>query len=146
MLSESYSPYIITDFYEKYKVFMKIRHILDNKKKVAATLAGAAAAGLLNGIFGAGGGIILVYLYSKLIDDGRDLFASVVMSAAAMSAVSAVTYLFDGAVDTSLLARYAIPALVGGAIGGLVVDKVKTGWLRMIFAVLLIVSGINMAF
>ena len=39
-----------------------------------------------------------------------------------------------------------VPAVLGGAVGAFLVDKMQTKWLNTIFAALVIYSGINMIF
>ena len=128
---------------------------MENNKKTTARMCAVlifgAAAGFVNGFLGAGGGIILMYMFRRLSmgnsekgDKTRDIFASVVATVLPLSAVSAAVYGAKGMGDTSLLLKLAVPAAVGGVIGAFLTDKLDTKILRKIFAIIMITGGINM--
>ncbi len=125
---------------------MKIRVDAKEKKKLIAAVFCASLSGILNGLFGAGGGILLTYMFFKLSKSIGDAFASVVMTVALMSIVSAWRYFAMGAVDVDMLEGFVIPAVVGGYFGAWLSGKMNGRILRIIFAVMLVISGINMAF
>ena len=135
----------IAEIYEKYKVFMKIRLDDRDKRRLFWALVCAALSGVLNGLFGAGGGIVLTFMYGRLCRGWGDAFASVVLTVMLMSIVSAWRYFADGAVDTELLSRLIVPAAVGGYLGAWISGRIKTEIIRIIFSVMLVISGINMA-
>lgn len=110
-------------------------------------LAGAVS-GLINGYLGSGGGILLMFVYMYIAKssgaDGRDCFAETVITVLPMTIVSAIIYERTGNADLSEVGRYIAPALIGGLIGGILTDKISTKILKLIFAVIMIWSGINM--
>lgn len=107
-----------------------------------------AAAGFVNGLLGAGGGIIMVYAFSSVYDkddDGvKDAFASTVAAILPISVVSALTYTFSGAAQLSLLPRYILPAAAGGLLGARFMGTISAAWLKRIFALTVIYAGINL--
>lgn len=115
-------------------------------------LLGAAglAAGVVNGLLGAGGGIIAVWALNwalgKHISDRRDSFANALVTMLPVSAVSAVGYGLRGLADSRELGILVVPALLGGFCGALILDKIDIKWLRMIFAGVIIYSGVSMLF
>lgn len=106
------------------------------------------AAGLANGLLGAGGGIIITFAFAKLLgnheDAGRDIFANVVAAMLPMTAISAIIYALGGKFDIKESAPFLLPAVIGGIIGALLLGKINTKWLKRIFAVLVIFSGARM--
>ena len=108
-------------------------------------LAGMSA-GIVNGFIGTGGGIILVLVLSKTMghEKTRDTFATVIAAVLPMSAVSAVSYAIQGNVPFIETAVYIIPAIGGGVIGALLLDKIEVRWLKIIFSGLVVYSGIRM--
>lgn len=113
-----------------------------------STAALGAAAGFVNGLLGAGGGIIMVYAFSAVYDKDdngvKDAFASTVAAILPISVVSALTYTFNGAVELSLLPRYIIPAAAGGLLGARLMGSISALWLKRIFALTVIYAGISL--
>lgn len=115
------------------------------KFDVAKTLllgALALIAGGVNGFLGTGGGIILVYALGALTkNDKKDNFATTLCATVPMSLVSLISYANNGNIDTSLTKTLVFPAIIGGVVGALLTDKIKTKYLSILFALLVIYSG-----
>ena len=101
-------------------------------------------AGMANGLFGGGGGSVLVPVltgYCRL--DQRKAFATSVAVILPLCALSVGIYLLRGGLD--LMA--ALPYLLGGAVGGWAGGKgfkgVKIPWLKRAFGLLLIYGGVR---
>ncbi len=118
---------------------------MDSKKgkTVWYTLAGAAA-GVVNGFFGGGGGQVLVPLLAgKCGLDQRKAFATSVAVIAPLCALSAAVYWFRGQLDLALALPYLAGGLVGGWVGGRVFKKLSMVWLRRGFALLILYGGVK---
>lgn len=113
------------------------------------------AAGVVNGLLGAGGGIIILYLIRAqnrkrqadgITGDGgeRDSFATVVAVMLPVSLVSALSYASRGNIDLAQMAPLAIPAMAGGTLGAYLTDRLPVAAVRAAFALLVIFSGIRM--
>lgn len=114
------------------------------KKRLAPILTGAAA-GLVNGFFGAGGGMIVLPLLEHTTDlSAQKRFATSVTIILPLSAVSVAVYLLRG----GAFAAQAVPYLVGGAAGGVlagvVLKKLPTKLLRIVFALFLVWGGVRL--
>ena len=114
---------------------------MDKKWKVR--LSGAAA-GLVNGLFGGGGGTVLVPLLTGWCKtEQKRALASCVAVILPFCVLSAVIYLLR----TGLSLLMALPYLLGGAAGGFLagkwLKKLPVLWLRRLFGALLLVSGIR---
>ena len=106
-------------------------------------LAGAAA-GVVNGFFGGGGGMVLVPLLAgKCGLDQRKAFATSVAVIAPLCALSAGIYWFRGDLELTAALPYLIGGLAGGLIGGKVFRKLSMVWLRRGFALLLLYGGVR---
>ena len=118
-------------------------------RKMGAMTLGFLA-GLLNGLLGAGGGIILVRGADKVLPreyrDGRDVFANALAVMLPISAVSAIAYVLRGSVHGLEFSKFILPAVIGGAGGGLLLAVIDTRLLRLIFSALVVWSGITMIF
>ena len=106
--------------------------------------------GLINGLLGAGGGILLVRGAVRVLPreyrDGRDVFANALCVMLPLSAVSAIAYVLRGSVHGLDFAPFMLPALIGGVGGGLLLAVIDTRLLRLIFSALVVWSGITMIF
>ncbi len=108
----------------------------------------AVAAGICNSLIGAGGGIIMSFSLARLsgedFPDKRNIYSN---SQAAMipgCALSCFIYSIRGSLDLSVSPYIALPAALGGLVGSLLLPKVKLGWLKGAFALLVIWSGYRM--
>lgn len=118
-------------------------------KKPGALMLGFLA-GFLNGLLGAGGGIVLVRAAEGVLPreyhDGRDIFANALSVMLPISAVSAIAYVMRGSVHGFEFSRFILPAILGGAGGGLLLAVIDTRLLRLIFSALVVWSGVTMIF
>ena len=102
------------------------------------------AAGLVNGFFGGGGGMVLVPLLTgKCGLDQRRAFATSIAVVAPLCALSASIYYFRGALDPRAALPYLAGGLVGGFVGGKVFKKLSMVWLRRAFALLILYGGVK---
>lgn len=109
--------------------------------RLAPVVAGGLA-GLINGFFGGGGGMILVpLLVSRCKLSQQQAFATSVAVIFPLCALSAAIYLFRGSVDISAALPYLAGGLTGGLLGGRIFRRVNARWLRRIFALLLLYGG-----
>jgi len=121
----------------------------------AVALAGAGAvAGVLAGLFGIGGGAILVPVFYQLfgmlhIDDAVRMHLSVGTSLAIIVPTSIRSFMAHrkrGAVDLQLLRSWILPVPLGVISASLVAASVSSAVLRAIFAVIAILVGLRMLF
>ena len=108
--------------------------------------AAGLGAGFVNGLLGAGGGIIVIFALTKLI--GGDIlqknavFGNALCVMLPISVLTCVMYAERGYMSLGGFGVFAIPALLGGLVGGLVLGKLDTAMLKKGFAGLVIISGI----
>lgn len=114
------------------------------KKRLAPWLNGAAA-GLVNGLFGAGGGMVLLPLLSRTTDlEQHELFACSVCIILPISLVSAGVYLLRGGSFLSEAVPYLIGGVLGGAVAGLTLRKLPTKWLHRALGVFILWGGVRL--
>lgn len=114
--------------------------------KKRAALIGAAS-GLLNGLFGSGGGIIAVPLLEKSGEEPKKAHAESLAVILPLSVASAAVYLFRNGDILSGRDLWIIPAgLAGAALGSVFMKKLPVAILKKIFGVLLIISGARILF
>ncbi len=108
------------------------------KKWLAPGLAGGAA-GIVNGFFGGGGGMVLVpLLISQCGLDRRKALASSVAIILPLCVLSAGIYYAQGNLDIKAASPYLVGGLLGGLLGGKLFQKVPTLWLKRGFALFIL--------
>lgn len=106
-------------------------------KKVWSYIA-CLLAGLINGILGAGGGMILVPTLSSIGFDVKKSHAASVCIILPMCIFSAILYLISGKVTISMAFPYLIWGVLGSFIGTYILCKIKPTWLKKIFSLFVI--------
>ena len=110
-----------------------------NKLRLAGALGGA-----VNGIFGGGGGMLLLPLLSRWGGlGGRAVFASCVAVIFPVCLASAAVYFLRAQLDLSAAWPYLLGGGLGGLIGGLTFEKVPVKWLKVLFALFLLYGGVR---
>ena len=105
-------------------------------------------AGAVNGLLGAGGGILIVFGLSPLLGQDkeakRDVFANALAVMFPVSIVSLIGYIAAGRVSLDGFYEYLIPCAIGGFVGALLLDRIKISFVQKLFAVIVIWSGLWM--
>lgn len=113
------------------------------KRSIGAGIAGLGA-GVLNGLFGAGGGMVLAPLLDALTDlEPRQLFPS---SVAILIPICIVSLLFAGGwADFSVLVSlpYLFGSLAGGVCAGLWGKYIPQQWLHRVLGALILWGGVR---
>ena len=108
-----------------------------------------AAAGTVNGLLGTGGGIITFFVLTKIYAKSgeystKDVFATTYAASALTSVASVFFCLSRGSLSLSEAAPYILPAVAGGAVGAILLDKFNAGIFRKLFALLVVWAGLSM--
>ena len=118
------------------------------KQHLPLLIGGGLAVGLLGGLLGAGGGIIAVFVLGKVLRDteadGKDIFANTVAIVVPLCIFSLVNYASKGAIPMREASSLILPAILGGLLGGFLLDKLKVDAVRTLFGILILISGILM--
>ncbi len=110
---------------------------------MAPALAGGLA-GLANGFFGGGGGMILVPLLTGTCRlDQRKAFATSVLVILPLCLLSSVIYFFRGGLEFRAALPYLVGGLVGGFVGGRTFKRLNMDWLHRAFALLILYGGVK---
>lgn len=112
--------------------------------KLLAHAAAGAAIGLLNGLFGAGGGIVAVSFLRKLDGDVKQAHATSIFITLALSVVSAYLYAARGDVSLAQALPYLPGGVLGAVAGALLLRKIPNFWLRKVFAVFILYSAFRL--
>ena len=99
--------------------------------------------GLLNGLFGSGGGAAAVPLLKKAGLETKSAHASSLALTLPLSAVSLMFYFMGGSVPTDGLFMLILCGLGGAALGTFLLKIIKIPLLKKIFGALLIISAVR---
>ena len=106
-------------------------------------IAGAAG-GLVNGLFGGGGGMVLLPLLTRWRRlDGRSAFATCVAIIFPMCCVSTAVYLWRVRPELAAVLPYLAGGVAGGLVGGMTFEKVPVRVLKIIFGLFLLYGGVR---
>lgn len=103
--------------------------------------AAGAGAGLLNGLLGAGGGILMVSLLSRLGLPPRQAHATSLGVMLPLTVVSLVVYGLHGGLPWQEAGWLLAPALAGSWAGAALLPRVPVGWLKLAFSALALYSA-----
>lgn len=127
---------------------MDIRLTAREKSVIAAAILGSIAAGFMNGLLGAGGGIILTFVFSYIFSGRAGVSRSGLVCAMAailpISVFSLTTYGNIMYFEPGFLLSVIVPSALGGIAGAFVGARIRPVWLVRLFAVLVIYSGVRM--
>lgn len=108
-------------------------------KTVKYALSGAAA-GSANGLFGAGGGMLLVPLLTRWAGlEDKKAFATSIAVIAPMCLTSILLYWYHGQLDLAS----ALPYLAGGLLGGLLFRRMSPQVLHKLLGIFILYGGIR---
>lgn len=109
-----------------------------------APAAAGGLAGLVNGFFGGGGGMILVPRLTASCGLGqRQAFATSVAIILPLCALSAGIYWCRGGLDLQAALPYLLGGLLGGTAGGQLFRRLPEQLLSRLFALLLLYGGVR---
>jgi uncharacterized membrane protein YfcA len=98
-------------------------------------------------MFGPGGGIFLIYIFVYFFGmTVTSANANGVVVGGFTALVALVTYVSSGAVNWQLGIPLLLGAAIGGHVGAQMALKKGTGWVKLILAVVIIVSGLKLIF
>jgi len=113
------------------------------KRNTPIYLAGGLA-GIINALFGGGGGMVVLPLLSRRGTlEGRSLFATCVAIIFPICLISAAAAIWNGQVPFSDAFPYLLGGLGGGLAGGFTFEKVSIWWLKLIFGLFLLYGGVK---
>ena len=112
------------------------------KRSMLFALAGILS-GIVNGLLGTGGGILTVLFLSKIYAKDssystKDIFAITLCSSVIMSMASLLFYLSSGCFSVSDSALYMLAAVPGGVLGAILLEKLSSKTMKLIFALLVV--------
>jgi len=113
--------------------------------KYAKTLLGGFC-GLLNGLFGSGGGVVAVPMLRLFGLPARKCHATSVAVIFFLSIASTIAYGLKGNLDLPSALRYIPWGILGAVTGALLLKKIPSTLLRRVFGLIVIISAVRILF
>jgi uncharacterized membrane protein YfcA len=104
-------------------------------------------AGLCNGLFGSGGGIIVVPAMIYLLGiEEHDAHATAILVILPLSLVSVFIYFRSNHFDWSMVWKVGLGSIIGAGFGAWLLPRIPVNILSKIFAGFMILAGLRMIF
>lgn len=114
------------------------------KKESLLTAGAGLAVGLVNGLLGAGGGMIAVPLLQRLGLERKQAHANAIVVILPITVLSAALYLMKGYVSLSDSFIFIPGGIAGSLLGTLIMKKISPKWLKRIFGGFMIYAGVRL--
>lgn len=115
-----------------------------SKKENLLTAGVGIAIGAVNGLLGAGGGMLAVPLLKKLGLSQKQAHANAIAVILPITVVSAILYLVKGYVNLNEAFIYMPTGLLGAGIGTVILKKISPVWLKKIFGCFMVYAGVRL--
>ena len=117
---------------------------IKNNKNLMRILTGSVA-GIANGLFGGGGGMIVVPMLNFLLKyENKHSHATALLIILPLSIVSGLLYTIFGNFNINSGVPTVIGVVLGGIIGALLLKNLSSKVIVIIFSVVMLIAGIKM--
>ena len=100
--------------------------------------------GMINGLLGAGGGMIAVPILKKSGLEQKEAHANAVAVILPISLISAILYIMNGYVKLSDAYAFLPTGVLGALAGTWALKKISPCWLKRIFGAFMIYAGVRL--
>lgn len=123
----------------------KLYDRLSPKARLILTIAVSLFVGVANGLFGGGGGMLVVPVFAVLCGlEEKVAHSSAILTILPLSLVSGIIYAVNGNFQSPQGLYVGAGVIIGGLVGTFLMKKFSNNLLRIIFYTLMIVAGITM--
>ena len=116
------------------------------KKENKILIIAGFLAGILNGLFGAGGGIVAVEALKKNGLDQKEAQSTSIAVILPLCILSAIIYSLNAMPDFKTILILILPGLIGAFFGTFLMKKMSCRLLKKVFCLFLIYAGVRMIF
>ncbi len=115
------------------------------KNKKVISVIGGLAAGFLNGLFGSGGGTVIVPFLEEFLDqDEHKAHATAILIILCFTIVSLFFYGYRNDLSYSVALWVSLGGVAGGFIGAKLLKKLSGSVLRKIFGAFMLIAAVRM--
>ena len=103
--------------------------------------------GFVNGVFGSGGGTLLVPILNNIVKiEEHKSHATALSIIIFLTSASSVIYVSRGTYDINLTLKVAAGSIIGGILGAKLLSKITGKVLRISFGTIMIIAALRMVF
>lgn len=103
--------------------------------------------GFINGLFGSGGGTLLVPILNNILNvEEHKSHATALSIIIFLTTASSAIYISKGTYDINATIQASIGSIIGGLIGAKLLSKVTGKFLRIAFGITMIIAAVKMIF
>ena len=118
---------------------------LKKSTKIVLSVIVSLFVGVANGLFGGGGGMLVVPIFTVLLGlEEKIAHSSAILTILPLSLVSGIIYAVNGQFQSPQGLYVGAGVIIGGLIGTFLMKKFSNNFLRIIFYTLMIIAGITM--
>lgn len=133
---------IIDIFFAKLSIIVSVKA---NAKTTIMSFGSGVFVGVVNGLLGAGGGMLVVPIYEHLYSlPSKKAHATAILTILPISAISAISYIAHGAVKLEPLFLVMAGSIAGGLFGTFLLSKLKSTIITILFYLAMFVCGLLM--
>ena len=106
-----------------------------------------AFTGFINGLFGSGGGTLLVPILNNILKvEEHKSHATALAIIIFLSITSSTIYISKGTYDINMTIQATVGSIIGGILGAKLLSKVTGKFLRIGFGIVMIIAAFRMVF
>ena len=118
---------------------------MKNKKFIKITAGGIV--GLVCGLFGGGGGMLVVPVLQHFFDyKAKNAHATAIAIILPLTIVATIFYMFKVGVQFEMCLTVSVGVFVGGVIGAFLLKKISSKLLQISFSVIMLIAGSKLLF
>lgn len=103
--------------------------------------------GFINGVFGSGGGTLLVPILNNILKvEEHKSHATALSIIVFLTTASSFVYVSQGTYDLNTTFKVAVGSVIGGMIGAKILCKLTGRFLRISFGTIMIIAALRMVF
>lgn len=119
--------------------------VSDQRPRIVLCAAAGLLAGFINGLFGAGGGMVLVPLLIWLCPlEDKAAFSSAIAVILPICIVSIIVYACQGNLPLQQALPYLLGGAAGGVLAGLLFQKVPARLLHLLLGAVILAGGVRL--
>lgn len=122
---------------------MEIKYVRNKKQKMLSVFTGVSS-GFLNGLFGGGGGMIVVPMLGAINGfEAKNSHATAILIMLPFCVLSGLFYSSSVKVNLTMLLCCTIGVICGGILGAIALKRLASKWVRIIFAIAMFIAGVR---